>query len=135
MTISPPTCPRLFSNERNFHRQLSVLHQATLVMVQIKPECFLHFRLDLSGRHLFLGNFRLGVLALLFQLKMEGIVVLFFRSFLPLNRFLISSGRKCCSHTLVYSVKTILSWFSCLLIAKSHRFLLLASRGKEKMKC
>ena len=61
---------------------------------------------------------------------MEGIVVLSFRSFLPLNCFLISSGRKCCSHTLVYSVTTNPSLFSCLLITKSHRFL--ASRGKEK---
>ena len=47
------------------------------------------------SEHLFFGNFRLGVLALLFQLKMEGVVVLSFRSFLPLNCFLISSGRKC----------------------------------------
>ena len=34
-----------------------------------------------------MGNFRLGVLSLLFQLKMEGIVVLSFRSFLQLNGF------------------------------------------------
>ena len=97
-------------------------------MIVIQAECFLHFAQNIS----FFSNFRSGVLALLFQLKMEGIVVLSFRSFLPLNCFLISSGRKCCSHTLVYSVTTNPSLFSCLLIAKSHRFLLFASRGKDK---
>ena len=43
-----------------------------------------------------------------------------------------STVRKCCSHTLVYSVTTNPSLFSSLLIAKSHRFLLFALRGKEK---
>ena len=93
---------------------------------------FFSFCSELSWRHLSFGNFRLDVLVLLFQLKMEGILVLSFRSFLPLNCFLISSGRKCCSHTLVYSVTTNPSRCSCLFIAKSHRFLTLASKEKGK---
>ena len=58
-----------------------------------------------------------------------------FRSFLPQNCFLISSGRKWCSHTLVYSVTINLSRCYCLFTAKSQRFLTLVSKGKEKMKC
>ena len=49
---------------------------------------------------------------------MEGIVVLPFRSFLPLNWFLVSSGRKCFSHTLVYSVKQIRLCFLVFLLPK-----------------
>ena len=54
-----------------------------------------------SWRHLFFGDFRTNVCPLLFQLKLEGMLVLSFRSVLPKNCFLISSGRKWCSHTLV----------------------------------